>query len=207
MAHQATQPADCANCHYAFVPGEPCEFFPHCGQQNHAVEISFGHVVEEFLEGIFYFDGKVFRTAGLLLFRPGELTRRFLAGQRVLYVPPIRLYFISFVFFLLLGTVFNHGEEEAPEQIVKPAATKKTSFPRSLPMTTASRLSDPKAGRAARKDANEAIRKALAATVDSLAAAPATPEQQNVWRLRGVYKRARWSRPVVAGASKLPSQQ
>ncbi|AMJ67365.1 DUF3667 domain-containing protein [Hymenobacter sp. PAMC 26628] len=123
MAHHATQQADCANCHFAFVPGEPREFCPRCGQQNHAVEISFGHVAEEFLEGIFHFDGKVFRTAGLLLFRPGELTRRFLAGQRVPYVPPIRLYvFISFVFFLLLGTVLGHeepAERTETKQLVK----------------------------------------------------------------------------------------
>ncbi len=113
MAHHATRQPACANCDYAFLPGEPDEFCPRCGQQNHAVEIGFGHVVEEFLEGIFHFDGKVFRTARLLLFKPGELTRRFLAGHRVPYVPPIRLYvFISFVFFLLLGTRWGHEERE-----------------------------------------------------------------------------------------------
>lgn len=90
MAHSVTpaagaaahkQPA-CTNCAYAFVPDEPNEFCPRCGQQNHSVIIGFGHLVEEFLEGVFHFDGKVFRTAGLLLFKPGELTRRYLAGQR-----------------------------------------------------------------------------------------------------------------------------
>ena len=122
MAHHATKQAACANCRYAFVPGEPDEFCPNCGQQNHAVEIGFSHVLEEFLEGIFHFDGKVFRTAGLLLFKPGELTRRFLAGHRVPYVPPIRLYvFISFVFFLLLGTQLGHeerGQQAKPKQVV-----------------------------------------------------------------------------------------
>lgn len=113
MAYLAT-PAACANCHYAFVPDEPAGFCPRCGQQNHDVNISFGHVAEEFLEGIFHFDGKVFRTAGLLLFKPGELTRRFLAGHRVPYVPPIRLYvFISFVFFLLLGFLGGRGAPES----------------------------------------------------------------------------------------------
>ncbi|MGI4885031.1 MAG: DUF3667 domain-containing protein [Janthinobacterium lividum] len=114
MAHHAIKPAACANCDYAFVPGEPDEFCPRCGQQNHAVEIGFGHVAEEFMEGIFHFDSKVFSTAKLLLFRPGELTKRFLAGHRVPYVPPIRLYvFISFVFFLLLGTRLGHEKQEA----------------------------------------------------------------------------------------------
>lgn len=112
----------CANCHYAFLADEPDEFCPRCGQQNHPVVIGFGHIVEEFLEGIFHFDGKVFRTAGLLLFKPGELTRRYLAGHRVPYVPPLRLYvFLSFVYFLLLSIDVSHQKEELK---VKGAQTK-----------------------------------------------------------------------------------
>ena len=103
MADHAKQPV-CANCYYNFPNGEPDDFCPRCGQQNHEVNIGFGHVVEEFLEGVFHFDGKVFRTAGLLMFKPGQLTKRFLEGHRMPYVPPIRLYvFISFVFFALLS--------------------------------------------------------------------------------------------------------
>ena len=124
MAHPAAhkQPA-CANCHYVFEPARPDEFCPRCGQQNHAIDLRVGHVVEEFLEGVFHFDGKVFSTARLLLFQPGELTRRFLAGHRVPYVPPIRLYvFISFVFFLLLGWVAGHSgnDGEAPHAPAAP---------------------------------------------------------------------------------------
>ena len=112
MADHAKQPA-CANCHYNFPVGEPDEFCPRCGQQNHEVNIGFGHVVEEFLEGVFHFDGKVFRTAGLLLFKPGQLTKRFLEGHRMPYVPPIRLYvFISFVFFALLSLLGAPHETE-----------------------------------------------------------------------------------------------
>ena len=114
MAHHAPKLPACANCQYPFVPGEPAEFCPRCGQQNHAVALGFGHVAEEFLEGVFHFDGKVFRTLRLLLFTPGELTRRFLAGHRVPYVPPIRLYvFISFVFFFLLS-LSSHPEGGKP---------------------------------------------------------------------------------------------
>ena len=109
MAHHSAKQPACANCAYAFAAGEPDEFCPRCGQQNHAVAVGFGHVAEEFLEGVFHFDGKVFRTLRLLLFSPGELTRRFLAGHRVPYVPPIRLYvFISFVFFFLLSLSSHH---------------------------------------------------------------------------------------------------
>lgn len=114
MAHHSKQPA-CANCHYAFPVGEPDEFCSRCGQQNHDVDLRFAHVLEEGLEGIFHFDSKVFQTLKLLLFRPGELTRQFLAGHRVPFVPPIRLYvFISFVFFLALSLLSGHGDERKP---------------------------------------------------------------------------------------------
>ncbi|QDA59854.1 DUF3667 domain-containing protein [Hymenobacter jejuensis] len=113
MAHLHTKLPVCANCYYAFPEGGPDDYCPRCGQQNHDINIGFGHVVEETLEGIFHFDGKVFRTAGLLLFHPGELTKRFLAGHRVPYVPPIRLYiFISFVFFFVLSLRFGHEEKK-----------------------------------------------------------------------------------------------
>ena len=113
MAHQHSKQPACANCHYVFVAGEPDEFCPRCGQQNHEVNIGFGHVIEEFLEGVFHFDGKVFRTAGLLLFKPGQLTKRFFEGHRTPYVPPIRLYvFISFVFFALLALLRGHSDND-----------------------------------------------------------------------------------------------
>ncbi|TYZ09285.1 DUF3667 domain-containing protein [Hymenobacter lutimineralis] len=113
MAHSSIKLPACANCGHTFLPNQPDEFCPSCGQQNHDLNVSFGHVVEETLEGIFHFDSKVFRTAGLLLFRPGQLTRRFMQGHRVSYVPPIRLYiFISFVFFFLLSYLGPHSQEK-----------------------------------------------------------------------------------------------
>ena len=104
MAHHSARLPACANCGYAFPPETPDTYCPRCGQHNQALDLSAGHVLEETLEGVFHFDGKVFRTARLLLLRPGELTRKFLEGRRVPYVPPIRLYvFVSFIFFFLLS--------------------------------------------------------------------------------------------------------
>lgn len=126
MAHHATHLPACANCGYSFPADTPAEFCPRCGQQNHEVNISFGHLVEETLEGLFHFDGKVFRTAGLLLFRPGVLTRQFLEGRRMPYVPPVRLYvFLSFVFFLLLSSATKpeHGRERPVQLFTRQAAS------------------------------------------------------------------------------------
>ena len=122
MPHSAKQ-SICPNCSFAFVPEIPDEFCPRCGQQNQAIDLHVGHVVEETLEGLFHFDGKVFRTLKLLLFSPGELTRRFLAGRRMPYVPPVRLYiFISFLFFLALSMLKGHEPHPG-----KPGATHATA--------------------------------------------------------------------------------
>ena len=44
-----------------------------------------------------------------LMFKPGLLTREFLAGRRVRYLPPLRLYLVlSVVFFLILGSGGGH---------------------------------------------------------------------------------------------------
>lgn len=44
-------------------------------------------------------DGKILRTTGLLLFKPGELTREFLEGKRVRSVTPVRVYLLCSVLF------------------------------------------------------------------------------------------------------------
>lgn len=44
-------------------------------------------------------DGKALRTVGLLLFRPGQLTREFVEGKRARSVTPIRLYLLASVLF------------------------------------------------------------------------------------------------------------
>ncbi len=49
-------------------------------------------------------DGKFFRSLAALYFRPGMLTTRYLAGQRVNFIKPVKLYFsLSIVLFLLIG--------------------------------------------------------------------------------------------------------
>ena len=109
MSHTVTKLPSCPNCDFVFAAAE--NFCPNCGQQNHALDLSFGHVAEEVVEGLFHFDGKVFRTLRLLLFAPGELTLRFWQGKRVAFVPPVRLYvFISFLFFLLLSLAMHAPE-------------------------------------------------------------------------------------------------
>lgn len=89
----------CENCH-APVQGMYCS---QCGQSVESTLRYFWSVVLHLLDDIFSFDSRVNRTLIPLLFRPAFLTNEYIAGRRVHYVPPLRLYlFISIVFFLTL---------------------------------------------------------------------------------------------------------
>jgi predicted RNA-binding Zn-ribbon protein involved in translation (DUF1610 family) len=114
--HKVKFPA-CPNCNHQFETVD--NFCPNCGQENHDLNMPFGHVVLEILEGFFHFDTKVFRTLKLLLFKPGQLTEQFIQNRRAGYVPPIRLYiFISFIFFLVLNAgFFGRQESEAQPEV------------------------------------------------------------------------------------------
>jgi hypothetical protein len=52
---------------------------------------------------VLHFEGKIFRTLPLLVWRPGELTRRYIEGQRASFVSPIALFL--FCVFLMFGVV------------------------------------------------------------------------------------------------------
>lgn len=71
-----------------------------CGQENIETRQSFGHLVRHFLEDLTHYEGSFWRTLKYLMFRPGYLAIAYLAGKRVSYLPPVRLYiFVSFVAF------------------------------------------------------------------------------------------------------------
>jgi hypothetical protein len=87
----------CQNCG-TDLHGPYCSI---CGQHDIDYSQSFGIVFRDFLDSVFSFDAKVFRTISLLLTRPGDLTLRFLQGKRLPYLNPVRLYFsVSVLLFL-----------------------------------------------------------------------------------------------------------
>ncbi len=94
----------CANC------GTPVSgnFCGHCGQKGH-LHKSVLHLGEELIHGLLHFDTKGWRTLPLLIARPGQLTRRYIDGQRTRFVSPLALFlfmmfFMFFVFSLTMGT-------------------------------------------------------------------------------------------------------
>ncbi|HZY40341.1 MAG TPA: DUF3667 domain-containing protein [Mucilaginibacter sp.] len=94
---------NCLNCG-ATLQGKYCHV---CGQENLEIKESFGHMMNHAISDYFHFDHQFFHTLKPLLFKPGFLTKEYMAGKRVQFLHPVKMYiFISVVYFLLL---FNSG--------------------------------------------------------------------------------------------------
>ena len=99
-------PANCENCgtplqgHYCYV----------CGQSVHNPTRHFGHAVEEVFESFWHLDGRVFRTLRDLMV-PGRVTLNYLAGQRVRYIAPIRLFVILSLLTFFIGKLVVHVDQ------------------------------------------------------------------------------------------------
>jgi Protein of unknown function (DUF3667) len=104
---------NCFNC-TATVIGNHCH---NCGQKTkvHRTLSAFGH---DILHSVLHFDGKIWRTLPLLAWYPGELTRRYVHGERAKFVSPIALFLFS-VF--LSFAVFNSMLPKDPTFDVAPA--------------------------------------------------------------------------------------
>jgi hypothetical protein len=93
-----THEANCLNCGTALT-GPYCSA---CGQHAH-VHRTLEAFFHDFAHGVLHFEGKIFRTLPLLAWRPGELTRRYIDGQRASFVSPIALFL--FCVFFMFGVV------------------------------------------------------------------------------------------------------
>jgi hypothetical protein len=93
--------ATCANCG-ASVQDRYCG---RCGQRLEHEIHSVWHFTQEATEDLTHADSRLWGTMNALLFKPGFLTREFLDGRRVRYLPPLRLYLVlSVVFFLIISS-------------------------------------------------------------------------------------------------------
>lgn len=110
----ATSGVDCANCETP-LQGQYCA---NCGQRARDRMISVWELVKEASEVLTSLDSRLWRTLGLLLFRPGRLTSDYLMGRRARYIPALRLFLgLSLIFFFLFSIDANFnvngGEDES----------------------------------------------------------------------------------------------
>ena len=80
----------CLNCGTALV-GSHCH---NCGQSGH-VHRSLHAIGHDILHGVFHFEGKLWNTLPMLAWRPGELTKRYIAGERARFVSPMAIFLFS----------------------------------------------------------------------------------------------------------------
>jgi hypothetical protein len=92
----------CENCG-AELQGHWCA---HCGQPAIDYRRSFRHVIADLLDEFLNWDSKFFATIAFLIVKPWRLTNEFLAGKRVRYVNPLRLYLLASILFFF---AVNYG--------------------------------------------------------------------------------------------------
>lgn len=110
--HSAAGPVVCANCQTVFSGN----FCPECGQKGH-IHRSLAAIGHDIMHGVLHLDGKLWNTLPLLIFKPGDLTRRFIAGERAKFVSPMSMFlftvFAMFAVFQMVGvtapTDFGEG--------------------------------------------------------------------------------------------------
>ena len=94
-----THEKSCLNCGTK-LSGAYCSA---CGQKAH-IHRSVRAFFQDFLAGLFNFEGKIWRTLPMLAWRPGEMTRRYIAGERARFISPVALYlFTVFAMFAVLN--------------------------------------------------------------------------------------------------------
>jgi hypothetical protein len=121
----------CENCG-AELQGHWCA---QCGQPAIEYRRSFRHVVADLLNEFLNWDSKFFTTIALLILKPWRLTNAFLAGKRVRYVNPLRLYLLASILFFFAvnyatkGVKFEPGKLEPKDRAELEAELKNEDLP------------------------------------------------------------------------------
>ena len=105
---------DCLNCGTRLI-GNHCH---ECGQKAH-LHRTMGAFLHDLMHGALHFEGKTWKTLPMLFFKPGELTRRYIEGQRARFVSPMALFLFSI---FLMFAVFQAVGLSTPTDITTGAA-------------------------------------------------------------------------------------
>ncbi len=92
---------ECLNCGKPLASDDV--FCSYCGQKN-IEKLNFGSFIGQLISGFFSYDSRFWTTFMPLLFKPGSVSKNYIAGKRKRYVNPFQLYLqVSILFFLILG--------------------------------------------------------------------------------------------------------
>jgi hypothetical protein len=108
-----THEKNCLNCGRK-LGGPYCSA---CGQKAH-IHRSVRAFFQDFLVGLFNFEGKIWRTLPMLALHPGVMTRRYIAGERARFISPVALYlFTVFAMFAVLNFTGALSPHKSTKQV------------------------------------------------------------------------------------------
>jgi len=93
----------CANCGQEATE----KFCAHCGQRTNVKRITFKEGWFDFWSRVYGFDGMFPRTLRDLTIRPGEVAKKFIGGNRVLYYGPVGYFFLMITVFMVIAGILN----------------------------------------------------------------------------------------------------
>jgi hypothetical protein len=99
-AHSLPPGSPCPNCATALA-GAWCHA---CGQRAEKYDRSIWRLTVEALEGLTHADGRIWRTLGRLIVKPGRLTRDYLDGHRAPQIPPFRMFLVVLLLVFFTGS-------------------------------------------------------------------------------------------------------
>lgn len=114
---RAEEIKSCRNCNEPLT-GQYCVS---CGQRDRSRMISLWELVRDLLGDIFEVDSRLWRSLTPLVFRPGKLTREYLAGRQVHYTPPLRMYLVLSILFFVIASL-GTGDSQFPIDGSEPEA-------------------------------------------------------------------------------------
>jgi Protein of unknown function (DUF3667) len=122
-----THETTCLNCGAALA-GPYCHA---CGQHAH-VHRTLSAFFHDFAHGVLHFEGKIWRTLPMLAWKPGELTRRYIEGQRASFVSPIALFlfcvFLTFAVMGMTGGIDSMAEQASQDEVASEISATKEAL-------------------------------------------------------------------------------
>jgi hypothetical protein len=112
--HEGKGEGLCLNCGTALI-GPHCH---QCGQPAH-VHRTVSAWWHDLAHGVLHLDGKIWRTLPLLAWRPGELTRRYIRGERAKFVSPLALFLFSVFLMFAMFSAFGEGISIDPTGVAR----------------------------------------------------------------------------------------
>jgi hypothetical protein len=81
------------------------DFCPECGQHAIDPDPTLREFLKELAEEFLHWDGKLITTFRTLVTKPGELTLEYLAGRRVRFISPLRVYLVCSVLYFFVSAI------------------------------------------------------------------------------------------------------